>query len=33
MRVRFGDFVLDRATRQLSKNGEVRPLKPKAYAT
>jgi DNA-binding winged helix-turn-helix (wHTH) protein len=32
MRVRFGDFVLDRATRQLSKNGEVRPLEPKAYA-
>jgi len=31
MRVRFGDFVLDRATRQLSKNGEVRPLEPKAY--
>jgi len=32
MRVRFGDFVLDRATRQLSKNGELRPLEPKAYA-
>jgi DNA-binding winged helix-turn-helix (wHTH) protein len=32
MRVRFGDFVLDRATRQLSRNGEVRPLEPKAYA-
>jgi DNA-binding winged helix-turn-helix (wHTH) protein len=31
MRVRFGDFVLDRATRQLSRNGEVRPLEPKAY--
>jgi DNA-binding winged helix-turn-helix (wHTH) protein len=31
MRVRFGDFVLDRATRQLLKNGEVRPLAPKAY--
>jgi len=31
MRVRFGDFVLDRATRQLSKNGELRPLEPKAY--
>ena len=31
MRVRFGDFVLDRATRQLLKNGEVRPLEPKAY--
>ena len=31
MRVRFGDFVLDRATRQLSKNGEVRRLEPKAY--
>jgi len=32
MRVCFGDFVLDRATRQLSRNGEVRPLEPKAYA-
>jgi DNA-binding winged helix-turn-helix (wHTH) protein len=32
MRVRFGDFILDRATRQLSRNGEVRPLEPKAYA-
>ena len=32
MRVRFGDFVLDRSTRQLSKNGELRPLEPKAYA-
>jgi DNA-binding winged helix-turn-helix (wHTH) protein len=32
MRVRFGDFVLDRATRQLSRKGEVRPLEPKAYA-
>src|SRR6266581_4003588 len=32
MRVRFGDFVLDRATRQLLKNGEPRPLEPKAYA-
>jgi DNA-binding winged helix-turn-helix (wHTH) protein len=31
MRVRFGDFVLDRATRQLLKNGELRPLEPKAY--
>lgn len=31
MRVRFDDFVLDRATRQLSKSGEVRPLEPKAY--
>jgi len=31
MRVGFGDFVLDRATRQLLKNGEVRPLEPKAY--
>src|SRR6185503_14627519 len=31
MRVRFGEFVLDRATRQLLKNGEVRPLEPKAY--
>src|SRR5258708_4999327 len=32
MRVRFGDFVLDRATRQLWKSGELRPLEPKAYA-
>jgi DNA-binding winged helix-turn-helix (wHTH) protein len=32
MRIRFGDFLLDRATRQLSKNGQVRPLEPKAYA-
>jgi DNA-binding winged helix-turn-helix (wHTH) protein len=31
MRVRFGDFVLDRGTRQLLKNGEPRPLEPKAY--
>jgi DNA-binding winged helix-turn-helix (wHTH) protein len=31
MRVLFGDFVLDRATRQLLKNGELRPLEPKAY--
>ena len=31
MRVRFGDFILDRATRQLLKNGEARPLVPKAY--
>jgi DNA-binding winged helix-turn-helix (wHTH) protein len=31
MRVRFGDFVLDRATRQLLKDGELRPLEPKAY--
>jgi len=31
MRVRFGGFVLDRATRQLLKDGEVRPLEPKAY--
>jgi DNA-binding winged helix-turn-helix (wHTH) protein len=31
MRVHFGDFVLDRATRQLLKNGELRPLEPKAY--
>jgi DNA-binding winged helix-turn-helix (wHTH) protein len=31
MRVRFGEFVLDRATRRLSKSGEVRPLEPKAY--
>ena len=32
MRVRFADFVLDRATRQLLKNGKLRPLEPKAYA-
>ncbi len=32
MRVRFGEFVFDRATRQLLKSGEVRPLEPKAYA-
>src|ERR1700730_3609303 len=31
MRVRCGEFVLDRATRQLLKNGELRPLEPKAY--
>ncbi len=31
MRVRFGEFVLDRATRQLSKSGKVLPLQPKAY--
>ncbi|HEY2945257.1 MAG TPA: FHA domain-containing protein [Vicinamibacteria bacterium] len=31
MRVRFGDFVLDRGTRQLLKSGEPRPLEPKAY--
>src|SRR5258708_4131995 len=31
MRVRFGDFVLDRATRQLLKNGELRALEPTAY--
>jgi DNA-binding winged helix-turn-helix (wHTH) protein len=31
MRVRFGNFVLDRATRQLLKNDEPRPLEPKAY--
>ena len=31
MRVRFGDFVLDRAARQLLKDGEPRPLEPKAY--
>ena len=32
MRVRFGPFVLDRAARQLLKDGEPRPLEPKAYA-
>jgi DNA-binding winged helix-turn-helix (wHTH) protein len=31
MRVRFGDFVLDREARRLSKNDEVRPLERKAY--
>jgi DNA-binding winged helix-turn-helix (wHTH) protein len=31
MRVRFGAFVLDRAARQLLKDGEPRPLEPKAY--
>ena len=31
MRVRFGAFVLDRAARQLLKEGEPRPLEPKAY--
>lgn len=31
MRLRFREFVLDRATRQLLKDGEVRPLEPKAY--
>ena len=31
MRVRFGEFVLDRATRRLLKSGEVRPLEPQAY--
>jgi DNA-binding winged helix-turn-helix (wHTH) protein len=32
LRVRFADFVLDRATRQLLKAGEVRALEPKAFA-
>src|SRR5438552_1933499 len=32
MRVRFGDFVLDRATRQLWKSGELRPREARAYA-
>src|SRR5258708_39362937 len=31
MRVRFADFVLDRATRQLLTKGELRALEPKAY--
>jgi len=31
MRVRFGPFVLDREARQLLKEGEPRPLEPKAY--
>jgi DNA-binding winged helix-turn-helix (wHTH) protein len=31
MRVRFGPFVLDRDARQLQKDGEPRPLEPKAY--
>jgi DNA-binding winged helix-turn-helix (wHTH) protein len=32
MAIRFGAFVLDRATRLLRENGEVRPLEPKAFA-
>src|SRR5262245_12273563 len=31
MQVKFGDFVLDRGTRQLLRGGEVRPLAPKAF--
>src|SRR5258708_18848460 len=31
MRVRFGDFVLDRAIRQLLKKDALRPREPKAY--
>lgn len=31
MPVRFGPFVLDREARRLTKNGEPRPLEPKAY--
>jgi len=31
MRVRFGAFVLDRASRQLLKDDAPRPLEPKAY--
>lgn len=32
MRRRFGDFVLDSATRQLLERGEERHLEPKAFA-
>jgi DNA-binding winged helix-turn-helix (wHTH) protein len=31
MRVRFGDFVFDRGTRQLRRGEEERPLGPKAF--
>jgi DNA-binding winged helix-turn-helix (wHTH) protein len=31
MRVQFGDFALDRATRQLLRGGEERHLEPKAF--
>jgi DNA-binding winged helix-turn-helix (wHTH) protein len=31
MRASFGEFVLDRGTRQLLFNGEVRHLGPKAF--
>jgi DNA-binding winged helix-turn-helix (wHTH) protein len=31
MRVRFGDFVFDRGTRQLRRGDEERPLGPKAF--
>ena len=31
MRVSFGDFVFDRGTRQLRREGEERPLGPKAF--
>src|SRR5262245_39703198 len=32
MRLRFGDFVFDRGTRQLLRRGTERPLGPKAFA-
>jgi DNA-binding winged helix-turn-helix (wHTH) protein len=32
LRLRFGPFVLDSATRQLLADGEPRPLTPKAFA-
>jgi len=32
MRVQFGDFSLDRSTRQLLRGGEERHLEPKAFA-
>ena len=31
MQVSFGDFVLDRATRQLLRRGTERHLEPKAF--
>ncbi|HXY41798.1 MAG TPA: hypothetical protein VEQ10_19130 [Vicinamibacteria bacterium] len=32
MGILFGAFALDRATRQLQRGAELRPLEPKAYA-
>jgi DNA-binding winged helix-turn-helix (wHTH) protein len=31
MRVRFGDFLLDTATRELLRRGAVVPLPPKTF--
>ena len=31
MRVRFGEFVFDSGTRELSRSGEAQPLSPKAF--